>query len=139
MPKIIIGTLLLFSLLLLAENEKKPVDEGDKIVHKEDTIKGSKDVNNTFEVKTQSLEKLKKYLYIRRKDISHAPFTCLLVDGKTNKSKTLFVEEKSVNSINFKINKSVLKVDDAVVVVNSKKTTKNPIGKEAIVQVNIVK
>lgn len=139
MPKIIIGTLLLFSLLLLAENEKKPVDEGDKIVHKEDTIKGSKDVNNTFEVKTQSLAKLKKYLYIRRKDISHAPFTCLLVDGKTNKSKTLFVEEKSVNSINFKIDKSVLKVDDAVVVVNSKETKKNPIGKEAIVQVNIVK
>ena len=129
----------LFSLVLLAENDKKPVDEGDKIVHKEDTIKGSKDVNNTFEVKTQSLEKLKKYLYIRRKDISHAPFTCLLVDGKTNKSKTLFVEEKSVNSINFKIDKSVLKVDDAVVVVNSKETKKNPIGKEAIVQVNIVK
>ncbi len=139
MPKIIIGTLLLFSLVLLAENDKKPVDEGDKIVHKEDTIKGSKDVNNTFEVKTQSLEKLKKYLYIRRKNISHAPFTCLLIDGKTNKSKTLFVEEKSVNSINFKIDKSVLKVDDVVVVVNSKETKKNPIGKEAIVQVNIVK
>ena len=139
MPKIIIGTLLLFSLLLLAETGKKPpVDEGDKLTHKEDTIKGSKDVNNTFESKKQSLAKLKKYLYIRRKNISHPPFKCLLIDGKSNKIKTLFVEKSSVNSINFKVDKSMLKVDDAVVVINSKDSKENPTGKEAIVQVSIV-
>ncbi|HIP26683.1 MAG TPA: hypothetical protein EYG80_03405 [Flavobacteriaceae bacterium] len=142
---LLLGITLVSILNLMAQTEKvkttgtKPVDEGIKTIEEEDRIKGSKENNNTFVYKTQSLSKIKKYIYIKRKDISHAPFKCLHVDGKSSKITTLFVEENSLNSINFKVDTSKLKVKDAIVVINHKDSETNPTGKEAIVQIDIVK
>jgi len=145
---LLLGIMLLSGLTvgsLMAQTEKvkttgtKPVDEGIKTIEEEDRIKGSKENNNTFVYKTQSLSKIKSYLYIKRKDISHAPFKCLHVDGNSSKITTLFIEESSVNSINFKVDTSNLKVKDAIVVVNNKNSETNPTGKEALIQIDIIK
>ena len=146
---LLLGITLLSALNLMAQNPlnqglkttgTKPVDEGVKTKEEEDKIKGSKENNNTFVYKTQSLSKIKSYLYIKRKDISHAPFKCLHVDGNSSKITTLFIEESSVNSINFKVDTSNLKVKDAiVVVVNNKNSETNPTGKEALIQIDIIK
>ncbi|CAA6812398.1 MAG: Unknown protein [uncultured Sulfurovum sp.] len=117
----------------------KPVDEGIKSIHQEDKTKAPKDINNTFEYKKKSLSDIKKYLYIKRKNINHAPFKCLYLDGKNNKIRTLFVEKQNLNSINFKIEKSLLKVNDAIIVINNKDSKENQTGKEAIIQIDIVK
>ena len=145
---LLLGIMLLSGLTvgsLMAQTEKvkttgtKPVDEGIKTIEEEDRIKGSKENNNTFVYKTQSLSKIKSYLYIKRKDISHAPFKCLHVDGNSSKITTLFIEESSVNSINFKVDTSNLKVKDTIVVVNNKNSETNPTGKEALIQIDIIK
>ena len=145
---LLLGIMLLSGLTvgsLMTQTEKvkttgtKPVDEGIKTIEEEDRIKGSKENNNTFVYKTQSLSKIKSHLYIKRKDISHAPFKCLHVDGNSSKITTLFIEESSVNSINFKVDTSNLKVKDAIVVVNNKNSETNPTGKEALIQIDIIK
>ena len=121
--------------------EGKPVDEGHKLVHQEDTTKGAKDINNSYQYQEKSLEKIKNTLTIRRKDITHAPFTLLYYNGKNGNIKTLKVEKKSINSINFTVKKSILKVGDRILVINNKKSDNKqaPKGKEVIIEVEIVK
>jgi len=119
----------------------KPVDEGQKLIHQEDTIKGAKDINNSYQYQEKSLEKIKNTLIIRRKDITHAPFTLLYYNGKDKSIKTLKIEKSNLNSVNFTVKKSILKVGDRVLVINNKKSDNKqaPKGKEVIIEVEIIK
>lgn len=140
--KLLFITILIVSTLnLMAQEEKrtgtKPVDEGIKSVHQESTIKNTQDINNTFEHKIQFLSKIKKYIYIKRKNINFSPFKCLLIDGNTSKATTIFIE-KDKSSINFKIDKSKLKVKDSIIIINDKNSKESTTGKEAIIQIDII-
>jgi len=143
--KNILLTIALLSVYLSSEAIKitgtKPVDEGQKLVHQEDTIKGSEDINNSYEYHEKSFKTMKSTFTIRRKDISHAPFTLLHYDGKDGNITTLKIEKSNVNSVNFNIKKSILKVGDRVLVINNKKSDNEdaPNGKEVIIEIEIIK
>ena len=143
--KNILLTIALLSVYLSSEAIKitgtKPVDEGQKLVHQEDTIKGSEDINNSYEYHEKSFKTMKSTFTIRRKDISHAPFTLLHYDGKDGNITTLKIEKSNVNSVNFNIKKSILKVGDRVLVINNKKSDNEdaPKGKEVIIEIEIIK
>lgn len=131
---------ILSTLNLMAQEEKKtgtkPVDEGIKSIYEESTIKNTKDINNTFEYKTKFLSKIKKYIYIKRKNINFSPFKCLIIDGNTSKVTKILIEEDK-SSINFKINKSHLKAKDSILIINDKNSKENLLGKETIIQIDI--
>jgi len=141
---VLLGIVTLFAFNLLAETKvqntgTKPVDEGQKVVHQEDTTKGSDDFNNTRVYKAISLSTIKKVLLIERKEINHAPFTCLHYDGKTKKFTSLSIQ-KSGNSINFNISKTKLKKRDRIFVINdvNSKKKNRPMGKEVIIEIEII-
>jgi len=142
--KNILLTIALFSVYLSSETIKitgtKPVDEGQKLVHQEDTIKGSEDINNSYEYKTKSLKKIKNSLTIKREDISHAPFKLLKYNDKSKKIETLATEEKNVNSINFNIKTSTLKEGDRLLIINDNDSNfeNSPLGKEVIIEIEII-
>ena len=141
---VLLITIMLFTYNLLANNVKttgtKPVDEGQKLVHQGDTTKGSNDFNNTRVYKAISLSTIKEVLLIKRLDINHAPFICLHYDGKTKKITTLSTQ-KDGNSIDFKINKTKLKKEDRIFVINNVKSKKKnrPMGKDVIIEIEIIK
>jgi len=143
--KNILLTITLLSVYLSSETIKitgtKPVDEGQKLVHQEDTIKGAKDINNSYEYHKNSFKKMKSTFTVRRKDISHAPFTLLHYDGKSKKIETLATEKKNVNNINFNIKTSGLKEGDRLLVINDNDSNfeNSPLGKEVIIEIEIVK
>ena len=139
------GIIILFTFNLLAETNVKttgtrPVDEGQKIVHKGDTTKGSNDFNNTRVYKFVSLSSIKKVLLIKRQDINHAPFICLHYDGKTKETTTLSTQKEG-NSIEFSISKTKLKKEDRIFVINNIKSKKKnrPMGKDVIIEIEIIK
>ena len=143
MKNILIVIAILTSSHLYAQTKTtgtKPVDEGQKLVHQEDTTKGAEDVNNSYEYQEKSLDKMKNHFTIRRKDINHAPFT-LLHYNKDGNITTLKVEKKNRNSVNFNVKKSILKVGDRVLVINNKnsKNKHAPKGKEVIIEIEISK
>ena len=134
--------LLALTFALLAQNSQdnrgtKPVDEGEKLVHVKDKIKSATTVKNTLSYSRVSLSKIDKFHYIIGKDINHAPFICLL---QRDENLTTLATEKS-NNINFKIEKSLLKVNDRILVVNNlnSKNKNNPKGKFVIIEIEIVK
>ena len=148
-PSLLLGISILLTLTLFAQNPvdeglkttgTKPVDEGQKIIHQEDTTKGSNDLNNTREYKAISLSTIKKSLVVKRKDINHAPFTCLHYNSVTKKFITID-EQKSGNSIDFSIEKTKLKENDRIFVVNNVDSTKKnrPMGKDVIIEIEILK
>ena len=145
MKKVLIGVTILLSFNLYAQGVKttgtKPVDEGDKLVHQEDTTKGSKDVDNSYQYKEESLAKMKSSLTIRRKDISHSPFKLLKYNDKSKKLTRVATEEKALNSVNFNIKTSTLKVGDRLLVINDKDSNldNSPKGKEVIIEIEIIK
>ena len=130
----------LFATNVVKSTGTKPVDEGQKIVHQDDTTKGSNDFNNTRIYKEVSLSSIKKVLTIKRQDINHAPFICLHYDGKTKEITTLATEE-SGNTIDFNINKEKLKKEDRIFVINNVKSKKKnrPMGKDVIIEIEITK
>ena len=143
--KNILLTIALLSVYLSSDTIKitgtKPVDEGQKLVHQEDTIKGSEDINNSYEYHEKSLEKMKNTFTVRRKNISHPPFTLLKENGTDGKITTLKIEKSSLNSVNFSVKKSLLNVGDRVLVINNKKSDNEdaPNGKEVIIEIEIIK
>ena len=144
LPALFISTIYLFAQTPVDEGhrlESKPVDEGQKNTPVKDTIKGAKDINNSYEYQAKSLEKMKSIYTIKRKDITYAPFTLLHYNGKDGNITTLKVEKSSVNSINFNVEKSILEVGDRILVINNKNSSNKyaPKGKEVIVEVEITK
>jgi hypothetical protein len=149
---LLLSTTLLSTVTLLAQTvepqtiEKvkttgtKPVDEGVKLVHQEDTIKGSTDANNSYEYKELSFKTMKSSVYIKRDKLSHAPFKCLHYDGKTKKITTIKEEQVNINSINFQVDTSILKVGDRILIINNKelKSQYAVQGKTVIVEVEII-
>jgi hypothetical protein len=97
------------------EEDKKPVDEGQKKVHKEDRVKGSTTITDTFQSKTLLLSKEKNSVYkIILKKASHVPITCKLIRNNTE------IEKLTVKQRNFSFNleTSLLKVDDNITIRN---------------------
>jgi len=145
MKKTVIGiTILLLSNLYaqgVTTTGTKPVDEGQKLVHQEDTTKGAKDVDNNYQYKTKSLKKMKSSLTIKREDISHAPFKLLKYNDKSKKIETIDTEERDINSINFNIKTSTLKEGDRLLVINDNDSNfeNSPLGKEVIIEIEIIK
>ena len=143
--KNILLTIALLSVYLSSETIKitgtKPVDEGQKLVHQEDTTKGVKDINNSYEYHEKSFKKMKSTFTIRRKDISHPPFTLLHYNAKDGNITTLKIEKISLNSVNFSVKKSLLKVTDRILVINNKDSHNKeaPKGKEVIIEIEITK
>ena len=134
--------LLALTLALLAQNSQnnkvpKPNDEGVKLLPVKDTIKGATTVKNTLSYSRVSLSKMDKIHHIMGEDINHAPFICLL---QRDDNLTELATEKS-NHIDFKIEKSLLKVNDRILVVNNlnSKDKNNPKGKFVIIEIEIVK
>ena len=139
------GVITLLGVNLLADSGinttgTKPVDEGEKVVHQEDTTKGSHEFNNTREYRSVSLSGMEKGLEIKRENINHAPFTCLHYNGVTKKFITID-EQESGESINFNIEKIELKEKDRIFVVNDMNSTKKnrPMGKDVIIEIEIIK
>ena len=144
LPILFVSTLYLLAQTPVDEGhrlEKRPVDEGHKLVHHEDKTKGAEDVNNSHEYQGKSLKEMKSTFTIRRKDISHAPFTLLHYNAKEGNITTLKVEEMSINSVNFSVKKSMLEVGDRVLVINNRKSKNEhaPKGKEVIIEIEILK
>jgi len=134
--------ILALTLALLAQNSQnnkvpKPNDEGVKLLPVKDTIKGATTVKNTLSYSRVSLSKMDKIHHIMGEDINHAPFICLL---QRDDNLTELATEKS-NHIDFKIEKSLLKVNDRILVVNNlnSKDKNNPKGKFVIIEIEIVK
>ena len=138
MKQLTLFTLLLLTLNLFATEDKKPVDEGEKLVHKEESIKGSKDVNNSYQEQHITLSSIKSTLHLKRENISHPPFTALLYKKKSKTFKTLAVTNHQ-HSFNFKIDKSKLHLHDIIVVINNVDSKKRgmPRGKEVLLEVEI--
>ena len=141
----LVSMLTLFTVNLYGEGAikitgTKPVDEGDKIVHQEETIKGSHDFNNTRSYKTVSISTIKKSLIVKRQDINHAPFICLYYNGKSKKITTI-AKQESGNSINFNIKKTELKKNDRIFIINNvdSKKRNRPMGKDVIIEIEILK
>lgn len=118
----------------------KPVDEGIKTIQEDDKTKGSNDVNNSYEYKTLSLSKIDKSYVIKRSNLTHSPFKALHYNGK-NKKFTVLNTIKKGHKINFKIDSSILKIDDRIFIINNQKSKhkKAPLGRMIVIDVEVIK
>jgi len=142
LPILFISTIYLLATPSIEQHQRlegKPVDEGHKLVHKKDTTKGTKDINNSYQYQEQSLKEIKDDFIIQRENITHAPFTLLHYDVKTQKITTLDKEKKLSNTISFSVSKSALEIGDRILVINNRnsKAKQAPKGKEVIIEIEI--
>ena len=128
---------ILFTSLLFADADKKPVDEGQRNIHKEDRIKGTTTVKNVFQKKSISLSKLKESYKIEGKELNHAPFKFYHYEEK--RKKMILVSTEKENNIAFEIAKTLLSKGDALYVTNDLKTKNGLYEKFVIIEINIIK
>ncbi|MCH9741373.1 MAG: hypothetical protein K0U38_11135 [Epsilonproteobacteria bacterium] len=130
--KFILANLLLTTGIAMATNPlvalgDKPVDEGQKNVHKEDRIKGSTLISNKFKSETMSLAKENgKIFKITLKKASHTPITCKVIRD----NHEIINVQGTTRTIVFDIDTSLLKVDDNITITNRYKAIGEILVKE---------
>jgi hypothetical protein len=104
--------------------EKPPVDEGFEHKPKEDKVKGVTFATDTKAVTFKIyLSKEKDIISIKFKKVTRVPLTCKIM----RQNKEIFSKSKKPKnpresrSLEFKIEKSILKVGDSIEIINRKK------------------
>ena len=109
----------------IQHTKKPPVDEGNDLKPKADKVKGITFVNaeESNSTTTLSLENEKESIVITFTTSSHVPLTCKVI----RKKKVVYSIEKEPSNprvsraLMFEIQKSELKADDEIIILNSSK------------------
>jgi len=109
--------------------EKKPIEDSTK--------GGGKSKDKVHDINI-SLASIKESYQISRKDLSFPPYRCFIYHDEGNETE---IGTSNESFIDFKIKKSLLQVDDTIVVTNNIDFNDDnyPIKKEIVEQIEIVK
>lgn len=140
----LVSLILLFMGSVYASDEKKnigevesiPVDDAIKTVVKEDTIKGGDKLKDSYHDEKISLLTIDKVYRIERDNLYFPPYRCFIYH--TNE-KTTEIGTINDSKIAFEIKKSLLSVEDIIVVTNKLVVKGNPFGKFIVEEIEVLK